>query len=243
MADPEFAEIEKASHIYRSFMEEIKTRLNVIAETVALLKANPNDPHGFLHAEFGFLQLRFVCDLIALSVLAAHKPYGLTDILLESWHARRALNDLKTINPVSFPRPCKITGADGHKHIDWKDDGVLKREGLQRIYDKCGKLLHRGIIKHMFEGQRKAYDIGALNRWAARIGELLSTHALIYPEKGLALIVYLAGGSNGSVQIAIAQADGPAVFVQPEAKQHPASKPSPPRAGKHSSKGRGSKNK
>lgn len=237
MADPEFAEVEKASRIYRAFMEEIKTRLNVIGGIVAHLKANPSDPEGFLHAEFGFLQLRFVCDLVALSVLAAHKPYGLTDELLESWHARRALHDLKAINPVSFPRPAKITGKAGQKHIDWADDGALRREGLQRIYDKCGKLLHRGIIKHMFEGQQKAYDIGALNRWAARIGALLSTHALIYPEKGLALIVYLAGGPNGSVQIAIAQAPGPAVFVPPKKMETAASMPSPLRAGKRSPRG------
>jgi hypothetical protein len=214
-------EIQEATDVYVAFMQEIKTRLEAIKETVDWLKVHHQEPKSYFRAEFGFLQLRYVCDLVALSILAAHKPFGLDDELLKSWHARRALQDLKAINEDGFPRPVKITRNGGSIQFVLSDD-ALTRDGLQRIFDKCGRMLHRGIIKHVFEGQAKQYDVNALDRWAAKIGALLSHHALLIPEQGTAFIVNLATQPDGDVSIAIVQSDGPFVYVpQPKTPQPP----------------------
>jgi hypothetical protein len=206
--------IGEAAELYRAFMEEIKTRLGVIAEVVTVVKRDSNHPGAFLQAEFGFLQLRFVCDLVALAILAAHRPYGLTDKLMESWHARRALHDLSLLNPLSFPRPAKVSRTPEGITINVSDEGALQRRDLEDIYNKCGRMLHRGALKHIL-GQGKAYDIGKLNGWAARIGALLAHHVLMILDEGLILVVNLTSGPDGSVEVAITQAPGPAVYVPP----------------------------
>ena len=212
IVDPQ---LQEAVHVYCRFMEEVKMRLGAIQNTVKQITADPKGPDSILQCEFAYLQLRYVCELLALSALAAQKPYGLTDVLLESFHARRALNDLSEINGNCFPRPVKITRADGKISLDVSDIGALKRKELQRIYDKLGSRLHRGRFRQAFEGKPPVYDIKALDRWARKIGSLLSHHAMMLLDHGLILVVHLTSGPNGSVQIAISKSDGPAIYVPP----------------------------
>jgi hypothetical protein len=221
--------VAEAAGLYQAFMEEIKTRLGVIAEVVTVVKGDPQAPRAFLHAEFGFLQMRMICDLVALAVLAAHRPYGLTDELLASWHARRALHDLSAINPLSFPRPAKVSRDETSVTVNIDDTDALKRKDLQDIYNKCGRMLHRGALKHIL-GQGKEYDIGKLDGWARKIGALLGHHALLIPDEGLFFVVNLTSGPDGSAEVAISMAPGPVAYAPlPDGNPPPEPKAEPDR--------------
>jgi hypothetical protein len=209
--------INQAAAIYRAFMEEIKTRLTAIQFSVDGMRARPKEPLGFIQAESAILQLRNVCELMALSALAAHQPFGLADELLDSWNARLGFRDLAKLNARCFPRPIKsiTVQPEGHKHIDDSPEGLPTLRGLIKCYLKCGSLLHRGIVRHAFEGTQKLYDIDWLDDWAVRIGELLVRHTMVIPEHGLALLIDFYGDKDDQVLVQIALADGPAVFVEP----------------------------
>jgi len=239
MADPKVGE---AVDLYRQFMEEIKIRFNAIKLTIDQVEAEGETPVGYLNAEFAFLQLRFVCELIALAVLAAHSPFGLNRRLMKSWNARKTFETLAQINPQCFPRPVKVLrvdeiedGRNRHHHIDISDAGALKREDLQRIYDHCGETLHRGILKHVVEGPGRVYDLDQVDKWCIEIGALLSHHALLILDRGLVLITVLSTEPNGDVQVVTTQAPGPAIYIPPEdaeSSPRPAGKPRRPRAAK-----------
>lgn len=222
MVDPK---IQKAADLYLAFMEEIKTRLTVVKEIVERVRAEPSAPNIFLQAELAYLQLRFVCELTALAAIAAHTPWGLSDDLTESWNARLAFDDLFKTNPLCFPRPARVVREGGTIQLHIEEGQALRRRGFQRIYNKCGTALHRGILKHTLEGAQRTYDLVAVDRWARRIGSLLSHHAMINPEQGFALVANLTSGKGGSAEIAIALADGPAVYA-PQSSETPAP-PSP----------------
>lgn len=213
-ADPALA---RASHVYRAFMEEIKTRLIFIQNVVDGLRADSNREHGFLDAEAAILQLRNVCELMALSGLAAHQPFGLTEELMDSWNARLAFRELSTLNPHCFPRPIKSVElkTTGIKHLDNSPEGFLSLRGLMKCYLRCGKLLHRGVIRHAFDGTQKLYDIDWIDDWAVRIGELLVEHTVMVLDHGVVLIVHLYGGPDAQVSVQIALGQGPAVLVEP----------------------------
>jgi hypothetical protein len=68
-------------------MREVKIRLRAIRASVAIIEANADNPGAFVHAESGYLQVRFVCELVALAaVIAHHESPGVGSILAE-WNA------------------------------------------------------------------------------------------------------------------------------------------------------------
>lgn len=219
------AAIDQAASIYRAYMEEIKARLGVIQHFVDEMRASPKAPLGYIQAESAILQLRNVCELMALAAIAAHHPFGLNDRLMESWNARLAFRDLAKLSSRSFPRPIKSIAqqSDGHKHIDDNPEGLPTLRRLVRCYSRCGSLLHRGIVKHAVEGTQKLYDVDWIDERATQIGELLVCHTMVIPEQGLALIVVdFYGGAAGDVIVKIALADGPGRFVEPDKESpHP----------------------
>jgi hypothetical protein len=198
---------------YAAFMEEIKTRLDAIHPILRTLGKDGINPTDFLQAEFCILQVRFVCELIALASLAAHHSLGLPKDLLKSWNAERTFRALEDINPHCFPKYASITRPEGRIHIEVSRD-IMDRPGLQAIYNQCGEMLHRGMIKHVLSGKERVYDLQQIDQWAGQIGSLLSTHVIMILETGLVLVVNLTGGPNSSVQVAIAKG-GPAVY-EPE---------------------------
>lgn len=56
-----------------------------------------------MRAEFAFLQLRYICELVALSSLAAHCSIGIGSRLSKVWNAAEAFALLEHVNPHCFP--------------------------------------------------------------------------------------------------------------------------------------------
>ena len=195
-------------------MEEIKIRLNEIGRIATRFEKTQDNksPRAFLEAEFAFLQLRYVCELVCLAALAAHKPMGLNSQLMKSWNVGKTFEKLFRMNPMCFPRSAKVTSKDRSHHLD-HSEGTLKRRDLQRIWNSCGEILHRGVIRHAFDGAVKVYDIGQLDAWAGQIGAHLSTHTIMVLDKQFAFLVTLTGGEGGSVQIVTIATDGPSKHV------------------------------
>jgi hypothetical protein len=213
---PTDEELNEVAAYYRAFMEEIKIRLGAIQAVMSMLRTNPKRPDGFMQAEFAFLQFRQSCELMTLAILAAHRPYGLSDSLMTSWNAELALLELSKINPQAFPRHAVLQRSPNGQANIQMPPGHLTKRGLVRHYKKCARALHRGHLRHALENSTKIYDLPSLERWTKRFITLLSNHVLMILNEGLVLVVQLAGGENGSVSVAIAQGEGPGVLVEHE---------------------------
>jgi hypothetical protein len=215
---------------YGDFMREIKIRLEAIQGRMVVIKEDLASPTAFLEAEFCILQVRFVCELLALAVLAAHRPLGLKSDLQKAWNARKIFETLAQMNAECFPKAANFERKDDGVHGDIVHDKI-DRSGLQNIYDQCGEALHRGVLKHALSGRPKVYDIPKIEGWARQLGALLSSHVVLISDLEIVLIVQLNVGPDQHVEVAVA-GGGPFVHVPPETRPacRPSEKPRRPRA-------------
>lgn len=225
----------KTGEIYASFMEEIKWRVAEIERRLVLIKKNQPHVDAIFEVEFCYLQLRFVCELIALASLVAHHSYGLKKTLLKEWHPDEIFNELEEINEYCFPWPVRVTrDAGGHLHIADATSRELTRSELKRIYGQCGNVLHRGMLKHSLAGKQKIYDGNQLVDWVMAVMALINEHSILFPQDHRAVLVSLHGGQNGEVAVIQMKADGP-FQVQPHAPRYrpkEKAKPHRPRGGR-----------
>lgn len=138
--------------IYANFMDEIKMRLEFITiSTNGILKLNP-----ILTQELCYLQLRMICECIALSCLVAHGD--ITDINLESfigdYEADKIIRKLESLHDAFYPYPVKMTVTPpcdkyptGNVDLEDKPAGFLTKIEFLSLYGRCGEHLHRGRLR------------------------------------------------------------------------------------------------
>lgn len=203
--------MEQNLHMYRSFMEEIKVRMTAIDRYLKRISDEKGAADTFTDAESCILQIRYVCELVALATVAAHSVVGVTSRILKSWHAEETFKLLEGMNVNSFPRAIRPSSTIRNNFELQK--GHLDLDELKKIYNACGENLHRGALKHFFKEPRRVYDPVELARWMNRIKGLLNMHAVMILERGVIILVTLRD-ENDSVSVAFNQADGPAVLVE-----------------------------
>lgn len=199
---------EDVGGIYAAFMEEIKTRLKAIERALRKIHDLRGRGDGFLYAESCFLQIRMICELIALAVLTAHNevPEANTSKMLSRWNADEIFDRLMKLNPHCYPSPIREAAKRGAEalHFEDREGDYLKREELKSVYHTCGDYLHKGALKHVYDRKVKTYNPDHINRWAAAIHRLLETHAVLLPDLNTVLLVNMAG-PDGKVQCFLAR--------------------------------------
>ena len=181
----------QAIQLYVAYMEEIKLRSRAITEACQRAAADPVAPGAFVHAESGFLQLRFICELVALASLAAHHSIGLGSKLAKQWQADLAFSMLEQVNPACFPvavgRIPEPNGRGNFQIVQRRAD--FTRAQLAQVYGACGDALHRGAIKAHIAGKRRQYDLGKLNSWHRTMMGLLSQHMVMIRDPDRVVLV------------------------------------------------------
>lgn len=179
------------AQLYAAYMEEIKQRSEAITAAIMAVRSGRLSPSAYMQAEFAYLQLRYICELVALSSLAAHHTMGLGSRLLKVWNAGEAFALLEQINPHCFPSSVRnIPDTKGiHNFHVVKGPVKLTRAELARIYAGCGSVLHRGVIRDAIDGKAREYDLDALNLWHRQIMELLTQHMILIRNPDRTLLV------------------------------------------------------
>ncbi|QGP79703.1 hypothetical protein [Sphingobium sp. CAP-1] len=182
-------------------MSEIKTRLSYVRDTLLTLRPSANPPpEAYMLAEATILQIRLVCELIGLAAAVAHHHLGLSKDLLKSWHMERTFGWLEKVNPDCFPRAINPIEPGPRLNVVLQQDR-LNRHDLEKIYVRCGELLHRGALKAALTGGVRDYNMTMVNKWAEQIHDLLSHHIVI-PQKAQEFwIVRLHSPPDGAVEV------------------------------------------
>lgn len=161
--------------LYCNLMSEIKCRLETIAHVVG-------QPPLSLAAryEFGYLQLRMICEVMAIACLTAHGDVIATEQprLRRSWSAGEILNGLEKLHADFYPEPAKeVLGEDGRPGIEiLKTTGHhLSKYDLMDLYNKCGDVLHRGNLKNIAPRKIQKSDLVAIGHWHGKIINLLNS--------------------------------------------------------------------
>jgi len=133
-------------------MNEVDDRLNILDAAMKELIV----PHGALNAEICFLQLRKICELIALGCLSAHGDLGkgVKSSILKEWNINKIMKALEDLGDNFYPVPVKIEVINGAVQVSDPDpQQILDKKALLHLYGRSGDFLHRGSLKKLFEGK------------------------------------------------------------------------------------------
>ena len=96
--------------LYANLMEEVKVRIDALNQ---ILSGQVNLPPQIVR-ESCFLQLRMLCELIALSALAAHEDIEATTKLKKEYAAPKIIEHLELLHPSFYPYPVKQIKGESH---------------------------------------------------------------------------------------------------------------------------------
>jgi hypothetical protein len=142
MPDKEFAIIDQ----YGKLMGEVRARLQVIDDCLV----GKYDLPPVTTRELCYLQLRMICELIALASITAHGHLAGSSTR-NSWSAEEIINDMAKGHQRFFPEPVHKTRAPPpvtFKFTKRKKDDFLTKKQLLALVAQCGGVLHRGSMRN-----------------------------------------------------------------------------------------------
>ena len=163
---------------YRALMEEVKWRVQVINSAHTLPFPRPAPA-----IELSYLQLRMICEAIALGCLLVHGdiPQSRTGRLKKEYHAGRIINALEKLHPTFFPVPFKIL-FDRHNKpwsfVDEDQTNTLDKASLLSLYYECDKFLHRSNLAFVLPGRPRTVKIERIHDWVVKINTFLHNHRI-----------------------------------------------------------------
>lgn len=197
-----------ANRLYTNLMEEAKARFACIKAALSGSLALPEA----LVRDIGFLQLRMLCELIALGCLIAHGDVReRTGNLSKEFAADRIIQHLSKLHPDFYPHPAIIEVDNVRHHIQLYEQNkpFLTQDELPKLYARCGEFLHRGTVRKLASTRapetllvaRK--DFNEIAIWTNKIINLLNDHRISsIDNKRHLLVIMSAANASGQVQVA-----------------------------------------
>lgn len=200
--------ISKRFELYANLMHEVKVRILCIEQALSGRTGLPSP----IVREFCYLQLRLLCELIALSCLVAHGDVaGLQSHKSgRAWSADEILKKLTELRPHFYPVAINQTRAKNKEtgvnyHLSPVEPSPLAKDELLQLYSKAHPHLHRGNLKKLLSAKTPLEpEINApeITRWVQKFRQLLKTHMVAINEENV--IVCAMNDEKGNVRVAIA---------------------------------------
>jgi hypothetical protein len=209
---------EKAKDLYQSIMTEAMIR----AFSVNTATKTPTTIPQALIREYCFLQLRMLCELIALGCLVAHGDVTQTKYFQKAYKADDILERLGKLHPDFYPFPFKpifeppsAKDPSGSITLTELTDDYLKKEELIQLYAKCGSVLHKGSLRRLLALKMTPEEnpYHEITFWGQKLLNLLTAHRISrigYRFHFLAFLNLTAPGSDqATIQVAIIESAPP----------------------------------
>jgi hypothetical protein len=173
---------EQAMSTYRGLLVEVKYRI----EAIDAVLANKFHTRARIAEELCYLQLRLICEVIALSCLVIHGDVSAKKKdLLKAYKADWIMNNLERLHPKFYPVPLErddVPGVDGIPAWSHLTSGFLTKRELTDLYTKTGNdWLHRGSVRNMLK--RSSPNFTAIKMWRDKIVTLLTRHIVTSPDE------------------------------------------------------------
>lgn len=204
----------KAMNLYVGMMEEVNIRIACI--NVALAGRTLLPDRAVM--EFCLLQLRMLCELIALGCLVVHGDIDekKANSLKKEWSADKIIKELDGLHPDFYPHPVlRKATKPGHYHLEEITSGYLTKKELLELLGLTGDALHRGSLKNILSVKR-AMEPGlpGIAAWGNKIVKLLGDHRMALIDNRTHFICAL--NANNVVQVAIAESPLPGALGENE---------------------------
>jgi hypothetical protein len=170
--------------------------------------------------EFVYLQIRLLCEIVALGCLVAHGDFTQDQLtkLRNAYDADTIIKNLAALNPTFFPRPIVMTvrpaspsEPKGAVQLEAVPEGsFLTKDELLTLYGRTGNYLHRGKLKQLdSRPPYTAVDMPRATASARKVLGLLNQHHIRSPDNLRHWLCALKG-PDGKVMLAQAESPPPA---------------------------------
>lgn len=187
--------------IYRDILNEIKYRIEVIDQI--LHKTIPL--RAKIAEELCYLQLRMICELIAIGCLVIHDEIGnKKSDLWKSYKASWIMQEMEKLHSKFYPVPLEredIMDSDGIMEWKHKENGFLTSKDLSTLWAKSGDVLHRGKPKNIVKTQ-KSLRFDDIKMWRSKIVNLLDRHIISSPDEKF-ICYFIMNDGNDRVHSAL----------------------------------------
>lgn len=200
------SQTKKRDALYADMMEEVKVRLHCIDLAIQGKTGYPSP----IVRELCYLQLRILCELIALACLVAHGDIASVQAhkLGRVWSADEILGRLTRLRPHFYPAPIKQNSkGPGIWHMEGINPSPLPKEELLALYGLTHKYLHRGNLKKLMSMDDPIdmeIDIPEIVKWGQKINDLLRLHVIAIDADNLIIAMLRNANDNNRVQVATA---------------------------------------
>ena len=194
---------------YCNLMEEIRMRHLTIKTISEDMKKKRFKYSLITGAETCYLQLRLICELIALGCLVAHNDIKATQSgkFPKEYSADRIIKLLGRLHSKFYPQP--VTGGRDPKTriimFRPRETGYLTQKELLTLYNQCGTILHRGSLRNYLTNPGKLLSVEDIDAWADKIIKLLDRHLITLVKPGIKYVVLMKSADHGRVQMAQAE--------------------------------------
>jgi hypothetical protein len=164
---------------YRALIEEIKWRSQII-ETAHTLPL----PRPGAAIEVSYLQLRMVCEVIAVGCLLVHGdvPASRTKLLKRQYKADAIIKVLESIHPDFYPTSGQIkydlSNQPWHFVETTVTGHILTKDDLRSLYHEAGDFLHRGALTFVLPAKIRKVRLETIQGWLMKIRNLLHNHRI-----------------------------------------------------------------
>jgi len=160
-------------------MDEISRRVLVIGNIISGHLPLP----PLVQFELAYLQLRKICEIIALACLVAHADIekARTKDILTTYQADRIIDKLNALHDKFFPIPTFPQVNKGGQIIELIDrnfGNYLTKQDLKILYYETGKYLHRGTVAAILTEFHPEIDFSKIQNWHSKIIALLNHHKI-----------------------------------------------------------------
>jgi hypothetical protein len=166
-----------------------QTTLNAYCRLMQVIKVRSNFIVGFTDNSRGLpvfhvaetfqLQVRLICETLAIACLVAHGDLegARSNRLASAYRADFIMNALEKLHPEFFPRPTRQILRDGVPvAIEDIKEGFLTKAELLKSYHVADDYLHAGDLKDFETSRPRNLDFKYIRNWLTKLSLLLGHH-------------------------------------------------------------------
>lgn len=195
-----------AINAYTDILNEVRIRIlriNTILTGTSILQP-------WITAELGYLQLRMLCELVALGCIVAHGDVEAANgkKLQKEYAEDHIIKTLEGLHPNFYPHPVTCTFPTHGVHIERIDSGFLTKDELLQLYYECDDHLHRASVSriHHPPNPKKPPQIENLLSWGKKFSVLMTQHHIASLSNEQHLLCFLSHHqADGNALVVIAQ--------------------------------------
>ncbi len=189
--------------IYVDLMEEARIRIHMMRDAI-------NDRNSWfprILQEFVYLQLRTLCEIVALGCLVAHGDIKKRDTL-KRWDIPAIMKEMEKLNPEFYPRPVRtqILPSGGLHLTDYTAPSLSKAE-LIKLWKRSGNFVHRGSAEDLFaaHGTQLVVKLEPAIELGQKILNLLQEHLISSADKKTHILATLLRAETRHAHVLIAK--------------------------------------